>query len=273
MIGPELAAARTRLGLTVDQLAERTRIRPHVIEAIEVDDFARCGGDFYARGHLRTLARVLGVDVAPLLATSRSATPRHPSTPRRVFQAELASGGSIRVDPRRPELVGARRRGDGAGAGLVGRPADHGLARRAAARSRPSTARPGPATAAGAAGPTVPVLLRAAGGGAHVVVRDGTGKIVFTGDIAYGQTKALEVSPPVRVATSDGSVEVVVDGIEKRARSATPATRRPARTSSAESHGQAVDSVPVPEPAYSTRHDDTGLPARGDRRPDRRSRW
>ena len=60
VVGPELAAARTRLGLTVDQLAERTRIRPHVIESIEVDDFAPCGGDFYARGHLRTLARVLG---------------------------------------------------------------------------------------------------------------------------------------------------------------------------------------------------------------------
>ena len=61
------------------------------------------------------------------------------------------------------------------------------------------------------------MLLRAAGGGAHVVVRDGTDKIVYTGDIAYGQTKALEVSPPVQVATSDGSVEVVVDGSERGA--------------------------------------------------------
>ena len=69
VIGPQLVAARERLRLSVDQLAERTRIRPHVIEAIEIDDFAPCGGDFYARGHLRTLARVLGVDVAPLLAT------------------------------------------------------------------------------------------------------------------------------------------------------------------------------------------------------------
>ena len=38
-----------------------------MIESIEVDDFAPCGGDFYARGHLRTLARVLGQDPAPLL--------------------------------------------------------------------------------------------------------------------------------------------------------------------------------------------------------------
>ena len=75
----------------------------------------------------------------------------------------------------------------------------------------------GPGNAGGATGPAVPVLLRAAGGGAHVVVKDGSGKEIFTGDIAYGQTKAIEVSPPVRVQTSDGSVEVVVDGSEKGA--------------------------------------------------------
>ena len=98
VIGPELAAARTRLGLSVDQLAERTRIRPHVIESIEVDDFAPCGGDFYARGHLRTLARVLGVDVAPLLASYDERYADAPINPRRVFEAELATGadGSIR---------------------------------------------------------------------------------------------------------------------------------------------------------------------------------
>ena len=65
-------------GSRVDQLAERTRIRPHVIESIEVDDFAPCGGDFYARGHLRTLARVLGVDAAPLLRVVRRALRRRP---------------------------------------------------------------------------------------------------------------------------------------------------------------------------------------------------
>ena len=98
VIGPELAAARTRLGLTVDQLAERTRIRPHVIEAVEVDDFEPCGGDFYARGHLRTLARVLGIDVAPLLASYDERYAHAPINPRRVFEAELATGanGSIR---------------------------------------------------------------------------------------------------------------------------------------------------------------------------------
>ena len=214
VVGPELAAARTRLGLTVDELAERTRIRPHVIESIEVDDFEPCGGDFYARGHLRTLARVLGVDVAPLLADFEERYSQAPIDPRQVFEAELASGGSIRGTRGGPNwsvLVAAvmalvlawsvARLIMDAPVELRSVPALNGSA--------------GPGNGARQAGPTVPVLLRAAGGGAHVVVRDGSGKVVFTGDIAYGQTKALEVSPPVRVESSDGSVEVVVDGSEK----------------------------------------------------------
>ena len=97
VIGPQFAAARRNLALSVDQLAERTRIRPHVIEAIEVDDFSACGGDFYARGHLRTLARVLGVDVTPLLETYDERYADAPIDPRRVFEAELAGAGSIRA--------------------------------------------------------------------------------------------------------------------------------------------------------------------------------
>ncbi len=55
-------------------------------------------------------------------------------------------------------------------------------------------------------------MLTAAGGGAHVVVRDGTGKVVFTGSLAFGQSRTLQVSPPVRVQSTDGSLEVTVDG-------------------------------------------------------------
>jgi hypothetical protein len=102
VIGPQLAAARTRVGLSVDELADRTRIRPHVIESIEVDDFAPCGGDFYARGHIRTLARVLGQDVEPMLQHFEKRYATAPVNPRRIFEAELASG-----------LSGTARRGSG----------------------------------------------------------------------------------------------------------------------------------------------------------------
>src|SRR5262245_58424654 len=94
VIGPVIAEARKLLGLSVDELATRTRIRPHVIEAIEVDDFGPCAGDFYARGHLRALSRVLGVDPAPLVQHFDERYASAPIHPRRVFEAELATADS-----------------------------------------------------------------------------------------------------------------------------------------------------------------------------------
>nr|WP_253945323.1 helix-turn-helix domain-containing protein [Nocardioides sp. zg-DK7169] len=212
VIGPELAAARTRLGLSVDQLAERTRIRPHVIESIEVDDFTPCGGDFYARGHLRTLARVLGTDAAPLLAEYDAKYADAPISPRRVFEAELATGvhGGIRGTRGGPNwsvLVAA----------VMVLVLAWSVAR--LVMDSPSTLNEAPTLngsgGLAAPGDPVPVLLDAAGGGATVKVVDGTGKTVFDGDLAFGQTKSLaKVVQPVQVITSDGSLEVSVDGLD-----------------------------------------------------------
>ena len=193
VIGPQLTAARERLRLSVDQLADRTRIRPHVIDAIEIDDFAPCGGDFYARGHLRTLARVLGVDVAPLLATYDDKYADAPIDPRRVFEAELATG-------RHGPIRGTR--GGPNWSVIVAAVMTVVLAWSVArlVMDHPTTASPSsPSLADGSAGLTsggqaaapVPVVLTAAGGGAHVVVRDGTGKVVFTGSLAFGQSRSL----------------------------------------------------------------------------------
>ena len=67
-IGAVLAAARRQAGLTITQVSQRTRIRETIIRGIERDDFSACGADFYARGHIRAIARVAGVDGEPLVA-------------------------------------------------------------------------------------------------------------------------------------------------------------------------------------------------------------
>jgi cytoskeleton protein RodZ len=67
-IGQALSGARLDAGLTIDDISAKTRLRATVIRAIEADDFSLCGGDFYARGHIRTLAGLVGLDPAPLLA-------------------------------------------------------------------------------------------------------------------------------------------------------------------------------------------------------------
>lgn len=72
-IGETLAAARTEAGLSVTQLSQRTRIRETVIQGIERDDFSPCGGDFYARGHIRSIAKIVGLDPEPLIREYDSA--------------------------------------------------------------------------------------------------------------------------------------------------------------------------------------------------------
>lgn len=213
VIGPQLAAARERLRLTVDQLSERTRVRPHVIEAIEVDDFAPCGGDFYARGHLRTLGRVLGVDSGPLVATYDERYADAPVDPRRVFASELATGvgGSIRGTRGGRNwsvLVAAIM-----AAVLLWSVAKLVMDGPVQLTPAPVLNQSGglPKAGAGKADP-VAVTLTAAGGGAQLVVRDASGDIVFDGNLAFGQTSNLKVVPPVRVWTSDGSVTASVDG-------------------------------------------------------------
>ena len=223
VVGPELAAARTRLALTVDQLAERTRIRPHVIESIEVDDFAPCGGDFYARGHLRTLARVLGVDVAPLLTSYDERYADAPINPRRVFEAELATGshGSIRGTRGGPNwsvlvaAVMALVLAWSVARLVMDNPVD------LQGSSPVLNGSAGVGNGGAKAAPAVPVVLTAAGGGAKVIVRDGDGTVVFQGGLAFGESRTLDVSPPVRIESSDGSLTTTVDGQDNGALGAT----------------------------------------------------
>ena len=61
-IGDTLAEARRQAGLTVTQVSQRTCIRETIIRGIERSDYSACGGDFYARGHIRSIARAVGAD-------------------------------------------------------------------------------------------------------------------------------------------------------------------------------------------------------------------
>jgi cytoskeletal protein RodZ len=66
-IGDTLAEARRQAGLTLALVSQQTRIRESIIASIEQGDFSPCGGDFYARGHIRSIAEVVGVDPVPLV--------------------------------------------------------------------------------------------------------------------------------------------------------------------------------------------------------------
>ena len=193
------------MGLSVDELADRTRIRPHVIESIEVDDFTPCGGDFYARGHIRTLARVLGKDPAPMLAHFDSRYATAPGQP----PAGLRGRAGDRHDRQHAQHASGARTGPcssapcwpwcWSGAPCACSPVDAETASRP--RRRCSTAPPGSSNGfgeprdAGRGAAAGRRRWRRCNAGANVEVRDGEGALVFEGDLVIGEVKRLEVRP------------------------------------------------------------------------------
>ena len=66
-LGTEIRGARERAGYTIAKVAEITRIRETLIKDIESDEFSSCGGNAYARGHIRTIAKVVNLNADQLI--------------------------------------------------------------------------------------------------------------------------------------------------------------------------------------------------------------
>jgi cytoskeletal protein RodZ len=104
-IGDTLAEARRQAGLTLAQVSQQTRIRESIIAAIEQGDFSPCGGDFYARGHIRSIAEVVGTDPVPLIreydeehgppGKMRAAQIFEPATPIRIREPRNLHVGRV----------------------------------------------------------------------------------------------------------------------------------------------------------------------------------
>ena len=61
-LGSLIAKARKDAGLSLEDLAAKTNIRMSVLSEIEKNNFEHCGGETYARGHVRNIAAVLKAD-------------------------------------------------------------------------------------------------------------------------------------------------------------------------------------------------------------------
>jgi cytoskeletal protein RodZ len=66
-LGEFMQGARESAGLSIDELSDRTSIRAGLLREIENNNFIHCGGDTYARGHLRNIASIISVDAQTLI--------------------------------------------------------------------------------------------------------------------------------------------------------------------------------------------------------------
>ncbi|MFF2044695.1 helix-turn-helix domain-containing protein [Kitasatospora sp. NPDC058170] len=232
-IGRVLSVARIDAGLTVDQVSTSTRVRVPIVHSIEEDDFGRCGGDFYARGHIRAIARAVGVDGEELVARYDAA---HGGAPAQRRPAQLLDTGPIKVtDRRRPNwtaamvaaivavvaligfnLVSGKTGGSTTGSASAPLPSGSGTGSVAPAPS-PSVQPPAPApsVAAIAAAPAdkVTVKLVAEKDTSWVSALDGTGKSLFQNNIAEGQDQTFTDPKQIKLVIGNaGAVHVYVNG-------------------------------------------------------------
>src|SRR5207302_1814181 len=68
-VGKKLSKARLKRGLSIDEAAHATKLRPDKIVALENDDYSLFASNVYARGFLQIYGRFLEVDVSEFAKT------------------------------------------------------------------------------------------------------------------------------------------------------------------------------------------------------------
>ncbi|MCU0753759.1 MAG: DUF4115 domain-containing protein [Xanthomonadales bacterium] len=72
VLGQHFRSARMALHLSRDDLAQRLRLRPDIVDALEKGDYAPLGAPVFVRGYLRSYAAAVQVDTAELQVVTAS---------------------------------------------------------------------------------------------------------------------------------------------------------------------------------------------------------
>ncbi|MFF5756517.1 helix-turn-helix domain-containing protein [Streptomyces longwoodensis] len=230
-IGRALRQARIARGLTVDDVSTATRVRIAIIHAIEADDFTPCGGDVYARGHIRTLARAVRLDPAPLIEQFEAT---HGGRPAPTPAAPLFEAERIRPERRGPNWTAAMVAAIVAVIGFVGFTAvkgDGGGTKEQVAdgttpeastsasavpkNDKPVDITPAPSDSAIAAAPQdkVTVQVTATDGRSWISAKDHNGRLLFDGLLKQGESKTFQDSQKVNLVLGDaGVIQLYVNG-------------------------------------------------------------
>ena len=99
-LGSTIRDAREAARISLESLSESTSIRMGLLTEMENNNFAHCGGDTYARGHLRTIAKRIGLNPQILLDLYDE---QH-STEKRAMQDLLVENNIMQV-PREKKTI------------------------------------------------------------------------------------------------------------------------------------------------------------------------
>ncbi|MGW8456035.1 helix-turn-helix domain-containing protein [Streptomyces niveus] len=228
-VGHVLQEARTAAGLTVEEVSASTRVRVPIVQAIEQDDFSRSGGDVYARGHIRMVARSVGIDPEPLV---RQYDSEHGGRPAPTPAAPLFEAERIRPERRRPNWTAAMVAAIVAVIGFVGftmfnGTEDEGQGKQVAegpapektasapSTTKPADPKPDPSDSAIAAAPAdkVTVKLSAVEDKSWISAKSPNGELIFDGLLLKGESKTFQDDEQIDfILGNAGVIDIFVNG-------------------------------------------------------------
>lgn len=192
--GDQLKAARLKSGLSLSVVASRTRVRERLIQDLEAERVHSSGGKAYARGHIRTLARIYQTDENSLLAAFDLSENEVDVSMSSLLQE---SNVTTSVERDRPTwrvfgvaagVVALAILGFQIVPGMLNTGEDQSLIARVVKESKQSGQDAGPVAAATRG---VSLILRAENGLSWVKAEGANGSTIFEGKIRSGQSETL----------------------------------------------------------------------------------
>ena len=226
-LGSLITQARKSAGLSIDDLSESTNIRGALLREIESNNFVNCGGETYARGHLRNIATKLGVDPQEFLTAFEdeqmhvdrsmkdllveNSVMKKPEEARKVSWKVLATisvaslfvvglgqiiiSNTASVDI--PEPIAS-----------VSATPSESTPSESSEPTRTSSEQPTVSTGTG-----VELIITAARAKSWLFVSDAAGRTLFSGQIARGTSKTFSTDVALNVKVGNaGGVDLTVNG-------------------------------------------------------------
>ena len=221
-LGSLIAKARKDAGLSLEDLAAKTNIRLSVLSEIEKNNFSHCGGETYARGHVRNIASILKADQKEFIrlyeeeqgGETRSmkdllienSVMRLPSDARKVSWKVLViiSVASLFVVGIAQVVISNINTNDVVGAAPTASASPTAAESPLAEPSAQSTF---------STGSGVEVIIEAARAKSWLFVSDAAGKILFSGQVSRGAVKSFSSDSQLNLKVGNaGGVDLKVNG-------------------------------------------------------------
>jgi cytoskeletal protein RodZ len=219
-----ISKARLDARLSIEDLSASTNIRVPLLREMEANNFANCGGETYARGHIRNIAQRLGIDPQIFLNAFED---EHMQADRSMQDMLVETNAMKQPDEVRKVSWKVLATISVAALGIAGLvqiivsntsspslPAPVASATSTAVATTSATPKASPSEEATVStGTGVEVVITAARAKSWLFVSDATGRTLFSGQISTGITKTFTPDATLNFKIGNaGGVDLVVNG-------------------------------------------------------------